>query len=442
VEVAFAEEHLPAVYEALNLRTDGREVLLEVSHHVSPTGVRAIVLGHPEGLARGMIVGRTGGPVRVPVGPNTLGRLFNVLGDPLDGLPAPVAQRMPIHCSAPPLTAQRRKVEFLQTGIKVIDLLAPLARGGKAGLIGGAGVGKTVLLQELIRTVSDRRDGVAVFAGVGERTREGNDLWLEMQQTGVIGRTILVFGQMNEAPGCRYRVALSALTMAEYFRDTEHRDVMFLVDNVFRYVQAGAEVSGLLGRLPSEVGYQPTLADDLAALEERVAAAGGAAITSVQAVYVPADDLTDPAVAHTFAHLDASIVLARSMAARGLYPAVDPLASTSRLLDPAHLGDRHYQVALRVRETIARYRALEDIIAMLGTEELSADDQQVVKRARRLERFLTQPMFVTETFTGLKGRHVPLQDTIAGCEMILDGKFDATDEVKLYMIGSIAEVKG
>lgn len=441
VEVAFAEENLPAVYEALRLRTDEREVLFEVSHHINPTNVRAIVLGHPEGLARGMIVERTGGPVRVPVGPTTLGRLFNVLGDPLDGLPAPATNRMPIHRPSPPLTAQRRKVEFLQTGIKVIDLLAPLARGGKAGLIGGAGVGKTVLLQELIRAMTDHRDGVAVFAGVGERTREGNDLWLEMQQTGVIGRTILVFGQMNEAPGCRYRVALSALTMAEYFRDSESRDVMFLVDNVFRYVQAGAEVSGLLGRLPSEVGYQPTLADDLAALEERVAAAGSAAITSVQAVYVPADDLTDPAVAHTFAHLDASIVLARSLAARGLYPAVDPLASSSRLLDPTHLGERHYRVALRVRETVARYRALEDIIAMLGTEELSADDQQVVKRARRLERFLTQPMFVTETFTGLKGRHVPLEDTIAGCEAILDGKFDATDESQLYMIGSIAEVK-
>ena len=415
--------------------------MLEVSHHLSPTGVRAIVLGHPEGLARGMTVERTGEPVRVPVGPATLGRLFNVLGDPLDEQPAPTADRMPIHRPSPSLTAQRRTVEFLQTGIKVIDLLAPLARGGKAGLIGGAGVGKTVLLQELIRTMTDHRDGVAVFAGVGERTREGNDLWLEMQQTGVIGRTILVFGQMNEAPGCRYRVALSALTMAEYFRDVEHRDVMFLVDNVFRYVQAGSEVSGLLGRLPSEMGYQPTLADDLAALEERIAAAGGAAITSVQAVYVPADDLTDPAVAQTFAHLDASIVLARSMAARGLYPAVDPLGSTSRLLDPTHLGDRHYRVALRVRETIARYRELEDIIAMLGMEELSADDQRVVKRARRLERFLTQPMFVTESFTGIKGRHVRLEDTIAGCEAILDGKFDAVDEAKLYMIGSVAEVK-
>jgi F-type H+-transporting ATPase subunit beta len=386
-----------------------------------------------------MPVRRTGAPVCVPVGAATLGRLFNVLGQPLDGLPPPDGDRRPIHRDSPPLGAQRRQVEFLQTGIKIVDLLAPLARGGKAGLIGGAGVGKTVLLQELIRTMTDHRDGVAVFAGVGERTREGNDLWREMQQTGVIGRTILVFGQMNEAPGCRYRVALSALTMAEHFRDAERRDVMFLVDNVFRYVQAGAEVSGLLGRLPSEMGYQPTLADDLAGLEERVGAAGGAAITSVQAVYVPADDLTDPAVAQTFAHLDASIVLSRAMAAGGLYPAVDPLGSTSRLLDPAHLGERHYRVALRVRETVARYRELQDIIAMLGMEELSAADQQVVKRARRLERFLTQPMFVTETFTGIPGRHVPLEETIAGCEAILAGRFDAVDEARLYMIGPVTE---
>lgn len=442
VEVEFLESQLPAIYEALQLRTDGRTISFEVSQHLKVTAVRAIVLGHAEGLARGMTVTRLGSPVQVPVGPATLGRLFNVLGEPLDGLPPPEGERLPIHRPSPPLTAQRRKIEFMQTGLKVIDLLTPLPRGGKAGLIGGAGVGKTVLLQELIRTMSDRRDGVAVFAGVGERTREGNDLWLEMQETGVIDRTILVFGQMNEAPGCRYRVALAALTMAEYFRDSEHRDVMFLVDNVFRYVQAGSEVSGLLGRLPSEVGYQPTLADDLAALEERVATAGGSAITSVQAVYVPADDLTDPAVAQTFAHLDASIVLSRAMAARGLYPAVDPLASTSRLLDPAHLGDRHYHVALHVRETIARYRELEDIIAMLGMEELSAADQQTVKRARRLERFLTQPMFVTETFTGLKGRHVPLNDTLAGCEAILGGKLDGVDEAALYMIGSVEEVSG
>jgi F-type H+-transporting ATPase subunit beta len=440
VEVEFDADCLPSVFDALQVQVDHGQAWLEVSHHLSPTAVRAILLGHPEGIARGMPVESTGGPVRVPTGPLTLGRLFNVLGEPLDGLPPPAADRAPIHRPSPPLAAQQRKVEFLQPGIKVIDLLAPLPRGGKAGLIGGAGVGKTVLLQELIRTVTRDRGGVAVFAGVGERTREGNDLWLEMQQTGVIDRTILVFGQMNEAPGCRYRVALTALTMGEYFRDKEQREVMFLVDNVFRYVQAGSEVSGLLGRLPSEVGYQPTLADDLAALEERVAASGTAAITSVQAVYVPADDLTDPAVAQTFGHLDASIVLARSMAARGLYPAIDPVGSTSRLLDPAHLGDRHYRVALSVRETVTRYRELEDIIAMLGTEELSAADQRVVKRARRLERFLTQPLFVTEAFTGIRGRRVELEDTLGGCEAILDGRFDAVDEARLYMIGSVAEV--
>lgn len=441
IECACEAKDLPALTEAMYIRAPDGPMVLEVSHHLTPSSFRGILLGHPEGLARGMQVERTHHPVQVPVGPETLGRLFNVLGEPLDGLAALTTQRWPIHRPSPPLISQRRQVEFLETGIKVIDLLAPLARGGKAGLIGGAGVGKTVLLQELIRTMTDHRDGVAVFAGVGERTREGNDLWLEMQQTGVIGRTILVFGQMNEAPGCRYRVALTALTMAEYFRDEERRDVMFLVDNVFRYVQAGSEVSGLLGRLPSEVGYQPTLADDLAALEERIATCNGAAITSVQAVYVPADDLTDPAVAQTFVHLDASIVLARPMATRGLYPAVDPLASTSRLLDPTHVGEQHYAVALQVRETIARYRELEDIIAMLGMEELSAEDQRIVKRARRLERFLTQPMFVTENFTGIAGKHVPVAQTVADCQAILDGKFDAMDEAKLYMIGSVAEVK-
>jgi F-type H+-transporting ATPase subunit beta len=388
-----------------------------------------------------MVVARTGRPIRVPVGGATLGRLFNALGEPLDGLPLPAdVEWWPIHRPAPPLAAQRHGLEFLETGIKVIDLLAPLARGGKAGLVGGAGVGKTVLLQELIRTLSQDHGGAAVFAGVGERTREGNDLWLEMQKTGVLANSVLLFGQMNDAPGSRFRVALAALTMAEYFRDVHKKEVMFLVDNVFRYVQAGSEVSGLLGRLPSEVGYQPTLADDLAALEERIASANGAAITSVQAVYVPADDLTDPAVAQTFAHLDASIVLSRGLAAQGLYPAIDPLASTSRLIDPVHLGRRHYEIALRVKETIERYRALQDIIAMLGLEELSAEDQRTVRRARRLERFLTQPLFVTEAFTGHAGRRVPLAQTIAGCEAILAGRCDAMDEGLLYMIGALEEV--
>jgi F-type H+-transporting ATPase subunit beta len=440
LEVEFADG-LPALNEALRLHDGERTVVLEVAQHTGPTTVRAIAMSHTEGLARRMSVAGTGQPLLVPVGPATLGRLFNVLGEPLDGGAAlDDGERWPIHRPAPPLAEQRHSLQFLETGIKVIDLLAPLARGGKAGLIGGAGVGKTVLLQELIRTMNHTHGGVAVFAGVGERTREGNDLWLEMQETGVLPGCILVFGQMNDVPGSRFRVALTALTMAEYFRDVRHSEVIFLVDNVFRYVQAGSEVSGLLGRLPSEVGYQPTLADDLAAFEERIASAGGAAITSVQAVYVPADDLTDPAVAQTFAHLDACIVLARSQAAQGLYPAVDPLASTSRLLDPVHVGQRHYAIALRVKETIERYRELQDIIAMLGMEELSAEDQRAVRRARRLERFLTQPLFVTEAFTGHSGRHVPLEKTIAGCEAILAGAFDDKDEGMLYMSGAIAEV--
>ncbi|MGN6545416.1 MAG: F0F1 ATP synthase subunit beta [Aureliella sp.] len=440
VEVEF-QARLPAIGEALHLRTDHRTVTLEVALHLDPRTVRTIALAHTEGLARGMPVECTGRPIQVPVGVKTLGRLFNVLGEPLDGLPPPeTAERWSIHRPAPSLAAQRRGLQFLETGIKLIDLLAPLARGGKAGLIGGAGVGKTILLQELIHSMGNDHGGVAVFAGVGERTREGNDLWLEMQQSGVLARSILVFGQMNDAPGSRFRVALTGLTMGEFFRDVLHKEVMFLVDNIFRYVQAGSEVSGLLGRLPSEVGYQPTLADDLAALEERVASVGRAAITSVQAVYVPADDLTDPAVAQTFVHLDSSIVLSRTQAAQGLYPAVDPLASTSRLLDPGHLGERHYQTALRVKETIERYRELQDIISMLGMDELSVEDQQTVQRARRLERFLTQPLFVTEAFTSLKGRRVSLEQTLTGCEAVLTGELDGVDENRLYMIGSIEEV--
>jgi F-type H+-transporting ATPase subunit beta len=413
-------------------------VILEVAHHLDPHTVRAIAMTHTEGLARGMSVECIGSPITVPVGAATLGRLFNALGQPLDGKgEIEGAECWPIHRPAPSLTGQHRGLEFLETGIKVIDLLAPLARGGKAGLIGGAGVGKTVLLQELIRTTSSNHGGVAVFAGVGERTREGNDLWREMQETRVLPHAILVFGQMNDAPGSRFRAGLAALTMAEYFRDVEKKEVLFLIDNVFRYVQAGSEVSGLLGRLPSEVGYQPTLADDLAALEERIASVEGAAITSVQAVYVPADDLTDPAVVQSFAHLDASIVLSRNQAAQGLYPAIDPLGSTSRLLDPVYVGQRHYEVALSVKEAIARYRELQDIISMLGVEELSAEDQRVVRRARRLERFLTQPLFVTEAFTGHKGKQVALRDTVAGCEAILAGRCDGREETALYMIGAL-----
>jgi F-type H+-transporting ATPase subunit beta len=439
---AWFSEGLPAINEAVEVTSGGRSIVLEVAHHLDPQTVRAIAMAPTEGLSRGMPVRRMGRPIMIPVGPSALGRLFNVLGEPLDGgPPLDGCESWPIHRAAPPLVDQRRGAEFLETGIKVIDLLAPLPRGGKAGLIGGAGVGKTVLLQEFIRTLNQQREGVAIFAGVGERTREGNDLWHEMQETGVIANAVLVFGQMSDPPGCRFRVALTALTMAEYFRDVEKREVMFLVDNIFRYVQAGSEVSGLLGRLPSEVGYQPTLADDLGALEERIASVAAAAITSVQAVYVPADDMADPAVAQTFVHLDASIVLSRVLAARGLYPAVDPLASTSRLLDPARLGERHYRVALRVKETIERYRELEDIIAMLGLEELSAADQLTVKRARRLERFLTQPFFVTEMFTGHEGRRVPLARTVEGCEAILAGDYDGCDEAALYMIGPIEEAK-
>jgi len=439
LEVEFDDE-LPAINEALRVHNGEGTVVLEVAQHLGLRAVRAIALASPDGLARGMFAERTGAPIMVPVGPKTLGRIFNVLGEPLDGAPSPAdTPRWAIHRPSPSLEAQSGGMSFLETGIKILDLLAPLARGGKAGLVGGAGVGKTILLQELVRTMNDGQGGVAVFAGVGERTREGNDLWLEMQETGVLPHSILVFGQMNDAPGSRFRVALTALTMAEYFRDVEKKDVMFLVDNVFRYVQAGSEVSGLLGRLPSEVGYQPTLADDLAVFEERIAAANGAAITSVQAVYVPADDLTDPAVAQTFVHLDSCIVLSRKQATRGLYPAVDPLESSSRLLDPVHLGQRHYEVALLVKETIERYRQLEDIISMLGLDELSAADQKTVCRARRLERFLTQPLFVTEPFTGHPGRHVPLELTLQGCDAILAGQLDAVDETRLYMIGDIRE---
>ena len=440
VEATFAED-MPRINEALLAMAEDRKITLEVMVQVDPHTVRALAMETVAGLSRGTLVERTGGPISVPVGPETVGRLFNVLGQPLDGLSAPEsAEHWPIHRSAPPLKEQHQSGEFLETGIKIVDLLSPMARGGKTGVIGGAGVGKTVLLEELIRTTVSMHGGVCVFAGIGERTREGNDLWMEMAKTGVLEHSVLLFGQMNSPPGARFRVGLSAITMAEYFRDRQKTEVMFLVDNIFRYVQAGSEVSGLLGRSPSAVGYQPTLAEDMAILQERIASVDGAAITSVQAVYVPADDLTDPAVVQTFVHLDASIVLARGAAAEGLYPAVDPLASTSKLLDPVHVGSRHYEVALKVRQLIARYRDLQDIIAMLGLEELSLEDQIAVKRARRLLRFLTQPFFVTEAFTGHGGRSVPVAQTIAGCEAILAGAFDAVDEAKLYMIGAIEEV--
>jgi F-type H+-transporting ATPase subunit beta len=440
VDVVFAEE-LPGLHEALRLVDRGRVLILEVQQVLERKTARTVALGHTDGLARGLAVERTGRGVHVPVGPATLGRVFNVLGEPVDGqAPPPAAEHWPIHRPVPSFAAERRPQTFLETGIKVIDLLAPVARAGTAGVIGGAGVGKTILLQELMRTMSHKHGGVVVFAGVGERTREGNDLWLEMRASGALGNSIIVLGQMSDPPGTRFRAPLTALTMAEFFRDVEKKEVIFLVDSISRYLQAGCEVSGLMGRLPSEMGYQPTLAYDLAVLEARVAASAWMGMTSVQAIYVPADDLTDPAVAQSFVHLDASIILSRARAAHGLYPAVDPVVSNSRLLDRAHLGKRHYEVAMRVKQTIARYRELEDIVFMLGMAELRPEDQQAVRRARRLERFLTQPLFVTETFTGQPGRHVPLEDTLAGCEAILRGEFDAADERLLYMIGAAGEV--
>jgi F-type H+-transporting ATPase subunit beta len=423
---------------------DGRQTLvLEVEQLLSRKIVRTLALGNPEGLARGLVVERTGQGVRVPVGPATLGRMLNVLGEPLDGLgPVPTVERWPIHRPAPSFSAERRRLTFLETGIKVIDLLAPVGRMGTAGVIGGAGVGKTILLQEVMRCVGHKHDGVVVFAGVGERTREGNDLWLEMRESGALASSVMVFGQMSESPGVRFRAALTALTMAEFFRDVEQKEVIFLIDNILRYLQAGCEVSGLLGRLPAEMGYQPTLASDLAGLETRIVSTGyWAGITSVQAIYVPADDLADPAVAHCFLHLDSSIFLSRDRAAHALYPAVDPLASISHLLDPTQIGERHYGVAMRVKQTFQRYREVRDIVAMLGVEELLLEDQETVRRARRPERFLTQPLFTTESFTGLTGRYVSLEDTLAGCEAILAGKYDDLDEGRLYMIGAIREVK-
>jgi F-type H+-transporting ATPase subunit beta len=440
IDVAFPDE-LPRLHEALSVARGAQPLVLEVEQLLGRGVARTLALGNAEGLVRGLAVERTGRGIHVPVGSATLGRMFNALGEPLDGLPAPAAaERWPIHRPPPSFVFERRPLTFLETGIKVIDLLAPVGRAGTAGVIGGAGVGKTILLQEIMRTITRDHRGVVVFAGVGERTREANDLWLEMRESGALAKSVMVFGQMCEAPGVRFRVALTALTMAEYFRDVEQQEVVFLIDNVLRYLQAGGEVSGLLGRLPSEVGYQPTLASDLGHLEGRITSTGcGAGITSVQAIYVPADDLTDPAVAQTFLHLDTSILLSRDRAAQGLYPAVDPLASSSRLLDPAYLGERHYQLAMRVKQIFERYHEVREIIAILGLQELRLEDQQIVLRARRLENFMTQPLFSTEAFTGFAGRYVPLEETLAGCEAILAGKFDAVDERQLYMIGAAGE---
>ena len=445
VDVQFPEGYVPAIYEALRAHTDYSEtksLILEVAAHLGESRVRAIALGPTDGLARGAAVVATGKPISVPVGKKTLGRMFNVVGEPIDGKgPVTGTKTYPIHRPAPTLMEQSGKREVLETGIKVIDLIAPFVKGGKVAIFGGAGVGKTVLIQELIHNVAEVHGGVSVFAGVGERSREGNDLWREMKESGVIDKTSLVFGQMNEPPGSRLRVALSGLTMAEYFRDEEGQDVLLFIDNIFRFAQAGSEVSALLGRIPSAVGYQPTLASEMGALQERIASTKKGSITSVQAVYVPADDYTDPAPVATFAHLDSSISLERAIAEQGLYPAVDPLSSNSRILEPAIVGKEHYEVTRGVQRVLQRYKDLQDIIAILGMEELSDEDKQVVSRARKIQRFLTQPMFVAEAFTARPGKYVPLKETVRGFREILDGKHDSTPEQSFYMVGAIDEVK-
>lgn len=441
VDVEFESGNLPAIYDALEIEHGGKTLYFEVAQHLSETSVRSIALGSTDGLKRGQDVIATGAPISVPIGKDTLGRMFNVTGDPIDEKPAPTsAPRAPIHRDPPTLEEQSGKTEILETGIKVIDLIAPIAKGGKVGLFGGAGVGKTVLIQELIANIAKEHGGTSVFAGVGERTREGNDLYGEMIDSGVIDKTSLVFGQMNEPPGARLRVALSGLTIAEGFRD-EGKDVLLFIDNIFRFTQAGSEVSALLGRLPSAVGYQPNLAQEMGALQERITSTKTGSVTSVQAVYVPADDLTDPAPATTFAHLDSTIVLNRALTELGLYPAVDPLDSSSTLLDPEVVGEEHYRVARDVQRILQRYKDLQDIIAILGMEELSEEDKQTVARARRIQRFLTQPFNVAEQFTGNKGVYVPLKDTVAGFAEILDGKHDDKPESAFYMKGSIKEVK-
>ena len=444
VDIRFPADALPEMRDALEIDIsdgeDSRTLVLEVAQHIGNETVRAIALSATEGLVRDMPARNTGSPIQVPVGPGVLGRLFNVLGEPIDDLgPVDAVDHFPIHRPAPSFEDQEVKTEVFETGFKVVDLLAPYPRGGKVGLFGGAGVGKTVLLTELIHNMATQHGGTSVFAGVGERTREGNDLWLTMKESGVIERASLVFGQMNEPPGARLRVALTALTIAEYFRDVEGQDVLLFIDNIFRFVQAGSEVSALLGRMPSAVGYQPTLASEMAQLQERITSTKKGSITSLQAIYVPADDFTDPAPAAAMAHLDATSFLDRRIAEKAIYPAVDPLRSTSRLLDPAVVGEEHYQVARRVQEVLQRYKDLQDIIAILGIEELSPEDRTIVDRARRIERFLSQPFFVAETFTGRPGKYVQLRETIRGFKEIVDGKHDDLPEQAFYMVGGIDE---
>ena len=442
LDIKFTEGKLPAIYEAIHItRTNGELLVVEVAQHLGDETVRCIAMGPTDGLVRGMEAVATGAPISVPVGEDTLGRIFNVTGDPIDNKPAPQGVKyMPIHREAPSFEEQSTSTEVLETGIKVVDLLCPYQKGGKIGLFGGAGVGKTVLIQELIRNIATEHGGYSVFTGVGERTREGNDLYHEMQESGVINKTTMVFGQMNEPPGARMRVGLTGLTMAENFRDEGGKDVLLFIDNIFRFTQAGSEVSALLGRMPSAVGYQPTLQTEMGALQERITSTKKGSITSVQAVYVPADDLTDPAPATTFAHLDATTVLSRSIVELGIYPAVDPLDSTSRILDPRIVGEEHYAVARGVQEILQKYKELQDIIAILGMDELSEDDKLVVSRARKVQRFLSQPFFVAVQFTGMDGKYVPLSETIRGFKEILEGKHDDIPESYFLNAGTIDDV--
>lgn len=440
VDVEFPD-HIPGIYHALRTKIEDKELILEVQQHLPDKQVRTVAMSSTDGLKRGQAVEDTGAPISVPVGDEVLGRLFDVLGRPVDGQPFTAKRHKPIHRTPPVFTDQNIKLEIFETGIKVVDLIAPFIKGGKVGLFGGAGVGKTVLIQELIRNIAAEHGGYSVFAGVGERTREGNDLYHEMQGSGVINKTAMVFGQMNEPPGSRLRVGLSALTMAEDFRDEQGKDVLLFIDNIFRFTQAGSEVSTLLGRMPSAVGYQPTLANEMGALQERITSTLKGSITSVQAVYVPADDMTDPAPATTFSHLDSTITLSRSLSELGIYPAVDPLGSSSTVLEPRVVGEKHYRVAREVQKVLQRYKELQDIIAILGMDELSEDDKLAVYRARKIQKFFSQPFFVAEVFTGSVGKYVTLADTVKGFEEILEGKHDSKEENAFYMKGGIEEVK-
>jgi F-type H+-transporting ATPase subunit beta len=443
LDVEFDEDHLPEIYNAVEVPFEAQKTVItvEVASHLGNNQVRCISMQSTDGLRRGMKAIDTGKPIAVPVGEETLGRVFNLLGQPIDeGAPIKTTEKMPIHRSAPTLREQGASIEIFETGLKVVDLLAPYMKGGKVGLFGGAGVGKTVLIQELIHNVAQEHGGVSVFCGVGERTREGNDLWLEMKESGVINKTCMVFGQMNEPPGARLRVALSGLTMAEHFRDQKNQDVLLFIDNIFRFTQAGSEVSALLGRMPSAVGYQPTLSTEMGDLQERITSTRQGSITSVQAIYVPADDLTDPAPATAFSHLDATTVLSRQIVELGIYPAVDPLASTSKLLDPNIVGDEHYKIARQVQSILQKYKDLRDIIAILGIDELSDEDKQAVARARRIQKFLSQPNFVAEQFTGFKGRYVKIKDTIRSFREIVEGKYDHIPEQCFFMCGAVDDV--